>query len=144
MTALRAPHEPRLHRPDSAPVIPVRRRAIWHQRLIDAEGGLRVGFRENSTIHVHLFVATIFLATGAVLSLTAIEWILMFSALAITIAAELFNLSIQTLADELRADNPAASRKVRRLSIAATMTVVLVAVLMAGGIITRQLWLLFS
>jgi diacylglycerol kinase len=144
MSLAPAARPPRLHRPDSQPVLPARRRALWHQRLIDAEGGLRIGFRANSTLHVHLFAGAVVVISGIVLGLPFFEWILVGAAMAATLAAELFNLALQTLAAEIGGQSASGARKAVRLATAATLTVVAGSSLVTMGLMARRVWLLLG
>ena len=144
MTALRTSQRPQLHRPDSKPSLPIRRRAVWHQRLIDAEGGMRLGLRSSSTLYVHLFAATIVCAVGTVLSLAFLEWLLILGCLAVVVAAELFNLAVGNLVQAASSVDERTRRNVLRIATAATLTVVFGALLITGAILVRQLSLLLG
>lgn len=129
---------------DETVTIPLRRRATWRQRLVEAEGGLRLALRSNSTLFVHLFAGSVMLVTGAVVGFSVPDWLFILAAFAAVIAAETFNLAIQTLAAELASNSPAAWRRTFRLSTAATLTVVAGAVLTSLVIIARHLGRLFG
>ncbi|MFV0446583.1 MAG: diacylglycerol kinase [Planctomycetaceae bacterium] len=134
---------PRLHHPDSAPSLPARRRAIWHQRLIDAEGGLRLALRADSTLHVHLFVASLVAVVGGVLGFEFVEWIVIAVGFLAISAAEIFHQAVQSLVSQLNPGATGIHRKTLRLSTAATLTVALGFWLASTCIIARHLWLIF-
>lgn len=135
---------PRLHRPDSHPSLPARRRSGWHQRLIDAEGGWRIGLRADSTLHAYLFVVCAIVTSGLVLGLAFTEWLLLAAACGLTLAAELFHVAIQTLAHEAGGSASPAARRAVRLSTAATLTIALTACGLAGAMLVHRLWKLFQ
>lgn len=121
-----------------------RRRALWHQRLIEAEGGYRLGLRANSILYVHLFAASILTVSGGVLGLSFRDWLLIGLCVAAVIAAELFNAAFQTLATHLESSAPLAARQSARLATAAALTTVLAAWAASLTIIAREMWRLFA
>jgi diacylglycerol kinase len=135
---------PRLHRPDSAPSLPARRRAIWHQRLIEAEGGVRLALRSSSTLYFHLFSFSIVGVTCTILGISALEWLLILAALLATVAAEMFDLAIRNLVEALSPTAPGLFRRTLRLSTAATLTTIGMATLVSAGIIGLHFWRLFE
>lgn len=60
--------------------------------------GIVVGATGQSSFLVHLVVAALVIAVGAWLEVTAIEWCLLALCIAIVLALELFNSSIESLA----------------------------------------------
>jgi diacylglycerol kinase len=144
MNAAPAARPPRLHRPDSSPALPVRRRASWHQRIIEAEGGLRLGLRADSTLHLHLFIASAVAVTGVIVGLSFTDWLLLTIAFAATMGAELFHQALRTLVQELGAASLPSTRRALRLSTAAALTVVAGSSLVAAGVLARRLWQLFN
>lgn len=85
-----------------------RRRAPWRQRLVDAERGLSVGLRSDSTLYFYLFVNCILLAVGGVLDLSFLQWLIVGLAVAFVIAAELMQQALRALICELRDSVPSA------------------------------------
>jgi diacylglycerol kinase len=88
-----------------------RRRSPWRQRLVDAERGLAHSFRADSSLHLHLFVASLVLATSGVLGLTAVHWAVVVAGLTAILSAELAYQGLRTVAAELsqRAQKQAAA-----------------------------------
>jgi undecaprenol kinase len=121
-----------------------RRRALWHQRLIEAEGGYRLGLRANSILYVHLFAASILTVSGGVLGLSLRDWLLISLCVAAVIAAELFNAAFQTVATHLESQAPLVTRQAARLATAATLTTVLAAWAVSLTIIAQEMWRLFA
>ncbi|MEX0718185.1 MAG: diacylglycerol kinase [Planctomycetaceae bacterium] len=66
------------------------KRSAWRQRLVDAERGMTLGVRGDSTFFVHFFAASVVIAGGFVLALSLIEWVLVVLALTLVLAAEMF------------------------------------------------------
>lgn len=121
-----------------------RRRAWWHQRLIEAEGGYRLGLRANSILYVHLFAASILTVSGGVLGLSLLDWLLIGLCVAAVIAAELFNAAFQTVTTHLESQSPLVARQAARLATAATLTIVLAALATALTVIAKEVWRLFA
>lgn len=71
------------------------RRAPWRQRLVDAESGLRVGMRADSTLFVFFFCAAILLLMALVLGLDRLEWAVLICVLGMGLAAELLHQVIK-------------------------------------------------
>lgn len=74
-----------------------RRRAAWRQRLVDAERGITLGLRADSTFSIHFFVATVVLGAAFVLGFTYLEWTAAILALTLVLSAEMFNQVLKTL-----------------------------------------------
>ena len=124
--------------------LPPRRRALWHQRLVEAEGGYRLGLRANSTLYVHLFAASILTVSGGVLGLPLLDWLLIGLCVAAVMAAELFNTAFHTLATHLESQAPLVARQAARLATAATLTIVLAAFATALTLLAKEVWRLFA
>jgi diacylglycerol kinase len=121
-----------------------RRRAWWHQRLVEAEGGYRLGLRANSTLYVHLFAASILTVSGGVLGLSLLDWLLIGLCVAAVMAAELFNAAFHTLTTHLEPQAPLVARQAARLATAATLTIVLAAFATALTVLAKEVWRLFA
>src|SRR6185436_14712442 len=60
--------------------------------------GLRRGIRSESNFFVHLFMAALVIAAAGVLRCTLIEWCALILSIALVLAAEMLNTSIEHLA----------------------------------------------
>src|SRR3954447_11303861 len=78
-----------------------RRRAPWRQRLIDAERGITLGLRGDSTLFLHFFLATIIMGAAFVLGIGAIEWAIVMLSLTLVLSAEMFNQVLKSVSDAL-------------------------------------------
>ncbi|MEX0704310.1 MAG: diacylglycerol kinase family protein [Planctomycetales bacterium] len=67
-----------------------RKRPAWRQRLVDAERGMTLGLRSDSTFFVHFFAIAVVVAGGTVLGLSLVEWVLIVLAITLVLAAEMF------------------------------------------------------
>lgn len=123
---------------------PPRRRPLWQLRLIEAEGGFRLGLRASSILYVHLFAVSLVALSGAVLGLSLIEWVLIGLCAAAVVSAELFNAALQALAAQLADAAPDASRRAARLATAATVTTLLAALGTAIALLGQKLSGLFT
>jgi diacylglycerol kinase len=86
------------------------RRRPWTRKFADAFRGLKRAVRSQSSFAVHLAVAACVVAVAAVLGVSAGEWCLLAGAIAMVLAAEIFNSSVESLA---RALGPGWNPRVR-------------------------------
>ena len=86
------------------------RRRPWTRKFADAFRGLSRAVRSQSSFAVHLAVAVLVVALAAVLGVTAGEWCLLAGAIAVVLAAEIFNSALESLA---RAFGPARNLRIR-------------------------------
>ena len=102
-----------------------RRRSAWRQRLVDAERGFSLSFRADSTLFVHAFLVCIIVAAGSVLQISLLEWTMIILSLSSVVAAEMFNLALWTLTENLtRQLDQAACQGVRMGTAAVFVTIV--------------------
>lgn len=66
------------------------KRPAWRQRLVDAERGMTLGVRGDSTFFVYFFTTSVTIAGGFVLGLSLIEWVLVVLAITLVLSAEMF------------------------------------------------------
>lgn len=97
------------------------RRAPWRQKLVDAERGFTLGFRQDSTLFVQLFVNCVILAAGWVIDLHAWHWVCMVLALTVVLCTELMNLGLQTLLSAAENIPEDVADRVRHAGTAATV-----------------------
>jgi hypothetical protein len=86
------------------------RRRSWAHKFSDAFRGLSRAVRSQSSFAVHLAVAAVVVALAAALRVSAVEWCLLVGAIAVVLAAEIFNSAVESLA---RALGPAWNPRVR-------------------------------
>jgi diacylglycerol kinase len=77
-------------------------RPAWRQRLVDAESGLRVGLRADSTLYAFMFCAATVVLASLVLGLDRWEWVLMVFVLGYSFSAELCNQLLKRTAERYR------------------------------------------
>ena len=106
-------------------VLRSRRRAAWRQRLIEAERGIAQGFRGDSTLFVHLFAASVVVAAGLVLGLSAVQWTLIVLASSIVIAAEMFHKALRVLVAALGDQHGRTAAETLRIATAAVFVTIL-------------------
>lgn len=99
-----------------------RRRAVWRQKLVEAERGLTQCFRSGSSLYFYVFLHCLLLATCGVLGLTATHWALVGIGLTAMLSAELFSQGLQVVASEL---SPGVQKQVRSMNSAAKLLVIL-------------------
>jgi diacylglycerol kinase len=86
------------------------RRRSWAHKFSDAFRGLSRAVRSQSSFAVHLAVAAVVVALAAALQVSAVEWCLLVGAIAVVLAAEIFNSAVESLA---RALGPGWNPRVR-------------------------------
>ncbi len=117
---------------------PIRRRAPWRQRLVDAERGFTTGFRADSTWFVYLFVNVLLLAIGGVLDLGFYDWLFVGLAMTMVLSAELMQQALRALAQALEAEFPGLdTERMHHLATAAVLLAV-----SGGGVIVLIIYAL--
>jgi diacylglycerol kinase len=86
------------------------RRRSWTHKFSDAFRGLSRAVRSQSSFAVHLAVAAVVVALAAILRVSAGEWCLLAGAIAMVLAAEIFNSAVESLG---RAFGPGWNPRVR-------------------------------
>jgi diacylglycerol kinase len=124
---------------------PVRRRAEWRQKLVDAERGLTSGFRADSNWFVYLFVYIALLAIGGVLDLQYYDWLLVGLSVTIVLTAELMQQALRAAMVELSRLQPTfAPEKAIHLATAAVYMAFLGSSLVIALIYARRIDQLFG
>ncbi|HUG92048.1 MAG TPA: diacylglycerol kinase [Planctomycetaceae bacterium] len=113
-----------------------RRRSPWRRRLVEAERGLTQGFRGDSALVVHLFVACLVVAAGLVLGLSLAAWAMLVGSFTLVLAAELFNKLARIVCRHAARESEAV-RQAASIGTAAVFVTVVggmsVAALLLGG-----------
>ena len=119
---------------------PVHRRPLhsggrrpWARKFADAFRGLVRAVRSGSSFLVHLWAAVAVVVAAAVLRVELVEWCLLLGAIAMVLAAEVFNSAIESLA---RAFGPGRHPRIRdALDMAGAAVLVAAAGAAAIGVI---------
>jgi len=82
-----------------------KRRSAFRQRLVDAERGVTLGFRRDSTFFVHFFTASTIVAAGMVIGLSAVQWAILLLSFTLVLAAEMFQRVFKTILESLQRQN---------------------------------------
>lgn len=112
------------------------RRALWRQRLVEAEAGFKLCLRSDSALFVHFFLTAAVLIAGLLLHLRMIEWMLLIVGLTVALVGELFHSALKRLSNVIPPRVVEESREAEpelesmlRISGAAAMTATAGAVL---------------
>jgi len=70
-------------------------------RLNHALKGVRSAARGDTSVRIHLFIAALVLIAGVVGCISLSDWLFLFLAIFLVLAAELFNSALEHLADNL-------------------------------------------
>ena len=96
-------------------------RAPWRQRLVDAEAGLKIGIRSESTLFVYFFAGCVILGAATVLGLSAWEWAVVVLSLGMALSTELINQLFRQLASLTTMNIPKELEEISRLGSAAVL-----------------------
>lgn len=144
MTAtLNAPPTP-TEPPSSTKAALSKQRSPLKQRLVDAERGVTLGLRRDSTLFVHFFAGSTVAATALVTGLNLCQWAVLLLAFSVVIAAELFQQVIKTLVEGLGHHFPETAQRAIRLGTAAAFVVIVGAALAVGMVFWQRLAELFA
>lgn len=84
-----------------------------------AFAGLRTLFTEEHNARIHLIAAVIAMVFGILLKISATEWILLVGTICLVFICELFNTSLEALADFVSQQKHPQIKKVKDLAAAA-------------------------
>lgn len=107
---------------------------------MDAERGLTLGFRSDSTLFVHLFVMSLVIGGGLVLGLALTQWIMLTLTLTVLLTAEMFQQALKNLLHDPNEDTTEPVRHALRMGNAAVMLAALGAVVTLA-LLLAQRWL---
>ena len=119
------------------------RRSAWRQRLVEAERGVTLGFRGDSTLFVHFFSGSVILATAIVLPLTLVEWAVLVLGLTTVVAAEMFNKVLVEIGRHLPDDADSSWREGLKIGTAAVLVTIIGTVTAITLIFAPHVWELF-
>ena len=120
------------------------RRAAWRQRLVEAESGIKQGFRSDSTLFVHFFLASVILTVGLVLGISLLEWTIVVLSVTLVLSAEMFQHVVKAILGSVGHHFDDRTRKALRIGTAAVFVAMTGATLTVGLIFGRQLMILFG
>lgn len=121
-----------------------RRRAPWRRRLVEAERGLTEGFRTDSTLFVHFFLATLVMTAAFIFGISRIEWGLLILSLAMVFSAEMFHLSMRAIFRHLGQHLSEPMQTARRIATAGVFFTLIGASALVLLIFLPRLWDLFN
>jgi diacylglycerol kinase len=121
-----------------------RRRSPWRRRLVEAERGLTEGFRSDSTLFGHFFIATVVMAAALVFGISLWEWGLLILSFAMVFSTEMFHLAMRAVLRNLNQELNETLQAARRIATAGVFFAILGAVSVIGLIFIPRLWNLIS
>lgn len=120
------------------------KRAVWRQRLVDAEGGFKLFLRGDSALFVHLFTGVSVIIGGLLVGLSVIDWAIVVLCMSGVLIAELFHAALRLFATEAAGVGEETRRQLSRIAVAGVMTALGSAVLTMGLVFGRRVWELFG
>jgi diacylglycerol kinase len=121
-----------------------RRRSPWRRRLVEAERGLTEGFRTDSTLFVHFFIATLVMTAALVFGISRIEWGMLILSFAMVFSAELFHLAMRAIFRHLGQHLNEPMQIARRIATAGVFFTIGGALTVVLLIFLPRLWDLFN
>lgn len=89
--------------------------------FVDAFNGLKILIREEHNARIHFAAGVLVLIAGAVLKISALEWITIVLAIGLVITAEIINSSIENIADFISSEKHDKIKKVKDLAAAGVL-----------------------
>ena len=89
--------------------------------MIDAERGIALGIRTDSTQFVHLFIGLTVVVAGMVLGLGLTQWAIVSLSITLVLSAEMFNQMLKLLWKDAARDLPFESRNAIRVGTGAVL-----------------------
>ena len=86
-----------------------------------AFNGLRILFREEHNSRIHLFATVCVIVAGVLLKLSILEWVAIAFAVGLVFSGEIFNSSIEDLADVVCPERDNRIKKVKDMAAAAVL-----------------------
>lgn len=121
-----------------------KRRPMWRQTLIEAERGITLGFRSDSSFFVHFFTGCIVVTAGLVLGIGLIPWTILVLAITVVLAAEMFHSVLKSILANIEHHFPKPTQQAIRMSTAAVFVTNLGAVIIIGLIFGSRLVKIFA
>ncbi len=121
-----------------------KRRSVWRQTLIEAERGITLGFRSDSSFFVHFFTGCIVVTAGMVLGIELIQWTILVPTLTVVLAVEMFHSVLKSILLNIEHHFPKPAQQAIRMSTAAVFVTNLGAVITIGLIFGSRLVQIFS
>jgi diacylglycerol kinase len=121
-----------------------RRRSPWRRRLVEAERGLTEGFRTDSTLFVHFFLATMVTTAALVFGISRIEWALLILSFGMVFSAEMFHLAMRAIFRHLGPHLSEPMQTARRIATAGVFFTIIGSLSIVLLIFLPRLWDLFS
>lgn len=109
-----------------------------------ASSGLWYAFRTQINMWVHLALTVLAIALGIVLHISAVEFALIFVAIAGVLIAELFNTVIELCVDLASPDYHPLAKRAKDVAAGAVLLSAILAVVIALFVYVPHLWALFS
>ncbi len=94
-----------------------------------ALAGIRTFFKEEHNAYVHLVAAIVAIGLGFYFGIDRTEWVLIILCIGLVFAAEVFNTSIEALANHVEPNWDKGIEKVKDLAAAAVLIVSIMALL---------------
>lgn len=112
----------------------------WIQKFRHAIRGVRMGMRGQSSFAVHLFMAALVAAAGAVLRPNLVEWYVLALCIAMVLGAEMFNSALEGMAKAISREQDPHLADALDMGSAAVLIVALGAAAVGAAVFLTRLW----
>jgi diacylglycerol kinase len=99
--------------------------------------GFLAGMREERNVRIHLGAAFIVIALGFWFEISATDWCIVLIMIGVVISAELFNTSLEILADVVTKEQHPGIGKVKDIASAAVLVLCVISVIVGGIVFAR-------
>lgn len=105
-----------------------------------AFAGLRLLFREEHNARIHAVAALAVVVLGVSFQIKAVEWIVLVVCIAMVMAAEILNSSLERVADFVKAERDDRKRDIKDLGAAAVLVCAIGAAVVGLIVFVPYLW----
>jgi diacylglycerol kinase len=108
-----------------------------------ASKGIRVAFREQVNLKIHLSISCLVVVVAYLLKLSTVEWAIILLCIAMVISLELVNSAIEALVDLVSPDRKEQAGKVKDIAAGAVLVAAAIASLIGLVIFGKHLFSLY-
>lgn len=104
-----------------------------------AFAGLAAGWRSQPNFRIHVVLALVVVAGGALARISAAGWAIVALAIGLVLAAELFNTAVEAVVDLVSPDDHPLAKRAKDVAAAAVLVAALAAVVAGAAVLAGAL-----
>jgi len=112
--------------------------------IVVAVRGVFVAFREERNLKLHMAAAGLVILCGGFLAVSAVEWLILFTVIGLTVTAELLNSAIEAVVDLASPAQHELAAKAKDIAAGAVLVAALFSAGIGLGIFVPRLLVLLS